>query len=127
MATATKERTAAIERSVYLYAFEVLLHNLVNTRLGDPTFVDWPDQFDIEEVEVSFGNGVSGGAAFDELWPTEADLDSPEYRAASARCDSILAALFAEIATEDGRNFCVESAARFARIAEKRLAEGKAA
>jgi hypothetical protein len=72
---------------------------------------------DVDEIDI-------GGAAAlgDELWPTEADYDGDESQVASARMDSILAALFAKLATEEGRDLCARSAARFANIAAQSLA-----
>lgn len=124
-ATATDERAALIERWVYLEAFEILLHNLVVSLPDKPTFVTlWPSELLDENLELDLG----ANAIAMQLWPTEEEYDrSLEARVAHARSDSVLAALYATLATEAGRNFCAASAARFAAIAAKTLAEDEAA
>jgi hypothetical protein len=123
-ATATDERAVLIERWVYLDAFEVLLHNLVVTAPDEPAFVElWPSELIDENLELDLG----ADAIATQLWPTEEEYDhSLEARVAHARSDSILAGLFAILATDEGRNSCAANAARFAAIAARTLA-GEAA
>ena len=111
-ATATDERAALIERFVHLDVVDLFLQNL--------DAIDGEQVFPRSVLGGEAGDvGIGSGELGDQLWPTEAEYESAEGRAAQMRAEAGVAAVFALLVTDKGRDYCARRAAFFASLAAK--------
>ena len=117
--TTTAERAALIERFVHLDVVDLFLQNLdaIDDEQMFPRSVLTGEAGDVKLGALELG---------DRLWPTEAEYESAEGRAAHARSYAGVASVFALLSTDKGRDYCARQAAFFASLAAKGMSEATA-
>jgi hypothetical protein len=119
-------RATELRRYVELDALEDILRNIMMFLREDPKGpfreVGWDDISIEVDKWTGTGKATSVNSIYESRWPADKEEFSVDAQLANAQSSALVSQIFAELATEEGREALLEIAARFAGIAGNQVA-----